>query len=293
MHLFRWFAFPRAFAFALAIPVSLVAATGLGAEVADLTSKKLSNPTAYIPSQCYTKIVDADGKVHNPCFTCHVRSRMPTWINDHDLQLSYAFPAAATKNPWSNLFKDRTGDMAAISDAEIIAYVRQDNYRDEDGEITLAARLADLPPGWDSDKDGKWDGFVPDGFFAFDDDGFDRAPDGGLTGWRAFAYTPLPGGFWPANGSTDDVLIRLPEAYRRDAAGNPDLQVYKLNLAVVEALITRRDVPIDAVDETTYGVDLDHDGRLATADTVVFDWAPLKGRTMSYVGAAKALYDDG
>ena len=50
--------------------------------------------------------------------------------------------------------------------------------------------------------------------FDFDDEGFDHAPDGTPTGWRAFAYMPLPSTFWPANGSTDDVLIRLPEAYR-------------------------------------------------------------------------------
>jgi len=280
----RWF---------IAISAAIVLAATAGAMAEDLTSKELSNPTAYIPSQCYTKIVDDQNRVHNPCFTCHVRSRAPTWINDFDLQLSHAFPGPAMKNPWLNLFKDRSAEIAATPDAEILAYIRKDNYRAADGGIVLAKTLANPPAGWDADGDGKWSGFTPDCHFAFDAEGFDRDPAGSPTGWRAFAYTPLPGGFWPTNGSTDDVLIRLPKAYRQTADGTPDLATYKVNLAIIEALINRRDVPIDPVDETAYGVDLNRDGTLGTAEKVAYDWAPLKGRDMSYVGAAKALQDAG
>lgn len=254
----------------------------------NLVDRRLSNPTAYIPSQCYTETEDATGEVHNPCFTCHVRSRAPNHINDQDLQLEYAFPTPALENPWTNLFVDRSAAIAAVPDAEIDAYVRTGNYFDADGTITLARKLAVPPAEWDEDSDGAWAGYVPDCHFDFDGEGFDRAPDGRLTGWRAFAYVPLPGGFWPTNGSTDDVLIRLPEIYRTDAAGHLDRTIYKTNLAITEALITRGDVAIDPVEEAPLGVDLDKDGRLGIAEAVVFDWAPLEGRHMSYVGAARA-----
>lgn len=103
--------------------------------------------------------------------------------------------------------------------------------------------------------------------------------------------TLIIGSFSPASGSTDDVLIRLPEAYRQDRDGNPDWTAYAINLAIVEALIHRADVAIDPVDEARYGVDLDKDGKNDIADHVAFDWAPLEGRNMSYVGRAGALQD--
>ncbi len=130
---------------------------------------------------------------------------------------------------------------------------------------------------------------MPDAYFRFDEDGYDLAPDGSRTGWRAFAYTPLPGSFSPASGSTDDMLVRLPEAYRQDRNGNPDWTAYAINLAIVEAMIHRTDIPIDAVDEARYGIDLDKDGRISTADHVAYDWAPLEGRNMAYVGRAGDL----
>jgi hypothetical protein len=58
-------------------------------------------------------------------------------------------------------------------------------------------------------------------------------------------------------------------------------------MAIVEALITRRDVAIDPVDETQWGVDIDKDGTLAVSHRVAFDWAPLQNRNMSYVGQAR------
>ncbi len=249
----------------------------------------LDNPTAFIPPQCYTETMDADGVAHNPCFTCHVRGRGPNYVNDSDLQLSYAFPEPALVNPWTNLFEDRRDRVAAISDDEILSYIRKDNYLTADGTIRLARVLADPPKGWDADGDGKWSGYVPDAYFRFDSEGYDISPDGDRTGWRAFAYTPLPGSFSPASGSTDDVLIRLPAAYRESAAGAPDWTAYRVNLAIVEALIRRADIAISPVDEARYGVDLDKDGTLGTADHIAFDWAPLEGRTMSWVGRAREL----
>ncbi|MGY9046902.1 hypothetical protein P775_25880 [Puniceibacterium antarcticum] len=255
----------------------------------DLTTTTLDNPTAYIPPQCYTKTLDDAGVAHNPCQTCHVSARRPNFVNDPVLQQSYAMPGPALVNPWTNLFVDRTGVVAATDPAEIKAYVEQDNYLGTDGQPILAAKLAEVPVDWDSNGDGQWAGYVPDSYFAFDEEGFDHAPDGRLSGWRAFAYQPLPGGFWPTNGSGDDVLIRLPQAYRQDASGAVDLEVYKTNLSITEALIRRADVAIEPTDETAMGVDLDRDGVMGRATEVVFSFAPLDGEMMYWAGLAGTL----
>ncbi|MFD2172585.1 hypothetical protein [Rhodobacter lacus] len=257
--------------------------------VVDLKTTVLKNRTAYIPPQCYTKTEDAAGAVHNPCFTCHVESRAPHFINDDDLQTAYSLPGPALKNPWTNLFVDRRAEVAKVSDDEILAYIRTGNYLDHEGRNLLAAKLADLPPEWDVNGDGRWNGFTPDVTYNFDADGFDIGADGRMTGWRAFAYYPLNGAFWPTNGATDDVMIRLPAAYRETADGTENRLVYETNLAIVEALIRRAPVPIAPTDETALGVDLDHDGKLGQALFVAFDWAPKEGRTMSWVGLAKSL----
>ena len=226
---------------------------------------------------------------HNPCQTCHVWSRAPHYVNDPDVQLSYAFAAPALKNPWTNLFVDRRAEIAATSNADILAWARDDNYFDANGAPLLQTRLADVPEAWDYDGDGTWSGFVPDSYYNFDADGFDHRPDGSLTGWRAFAYQPLPGTFWPTNGSTDDVMIRLPEIYRQDEAGTESLAIYKLNLAITEALLKRQDVAIDKTDETVYGVDLDRDGTLGRTERIAFAFAPNKGVNMHWVGMANTL----
>ncbi len=230
--------------------------------------------TPYIPPQCYTRSQDAHGRVHNPCFTCHVDALAPNYIGDGDLQLGYAFGPPARVNPWTNLFVDRSAEIAAISDDTMRAYVRQDNYAASATSPGLVARLATLPPAWDSDGDGRWSGWTPDVAFRFDDAGFDRRADGGYTGWRAYAYFPLPGAFWPTNGSFGDVMIRLPVAFREDAAGHLDRRIYATNLAILEAMIARRDVAIDATDEQLVHVDLDGDGRLGRARVVRYRWKP-------------------
>lgn len=252
-------------------------ANGVHAAGAPVTprSRVLENAHAYIPPQCYTKTQGDDGRVYNPCFACHVDGQRPNFVRDADLQLSYAFPAPARQNPWSNLFVDRRAAIAGIGDDAVLAYVRTDNYPRE-GE---AARAADA--------------YIPRAHFAFDERGFDRGPDGSYSGFRAVAYLPFPGTFFPTNGSAGDVLIRLPAEFREDERGAADLDVYALNLAIVESLIKNRDVPIPELDERRYGVDVDRDGALGKARVVRFDWAPLRGRTMSYVGRARLLQAEG
>ena len=253
----------------------------------------MQNPAAYIPPQCYTKTVDESGatkgREHNPCFACHNAGLAPNFVNDADLQTTYTMPEFARTNQWKNLFVDRTDAIAAVSDAQILAYVRTDNYHEAKGGIALATTLANIPSTWDANGNGRWDGYVPDAYFQFDAEGFDRNPQGGYTGWRAFAYTPFLGTFWPTNGSTDDVLIRLAPAFRQNRQGGFDLAVYRVNLAIVEALIRRADVPIEPVDERDFEVDLNRDGSLDEADRVVYRWAPSAGENMQYVGAAGAL----
>jgi hypothetical protein len=259
----------------------------------DLTSKVLVNEAAYIPSQCYTKTIDSQEQVHNPCYSCHIPTEEPNYLNDSDLQISYSFADYANTNQWINLFTDRSQAVAAISDQEILDYVRGDNYLDAQGRIILAQTLETLPTGWDYDEDGDWDGYTPDCYLNFNDEGFDVDPQGNLTGWRAFGYAPFLGTFWPTNGSTDDVFIRLPTVLRNDIDGNFDLQTYKVNLAIVEAIIKRQDVELEA-SYTENGVDLDKDGNLyGTATQVVYDWAPLEGRYMYFVGQGKVAQDAG
>lgn len=284
----------RAHGFFASLPIAIaLTASTPPIHAIDLLSRATQNDAAYIPPQCYTDTIDLNGDVHNPCYSCHQVSTAPNFANDQALQLSYDFAEYSLINRWSNLFIDRSRDVIAISDAEIIDYISVDNYRDDMGRLILAERLRDLPPDWDYDGDGRWDGFIPDCWYDFDDEGFDRDPEGRDTGWRTFGYYPFLGTFWPTNGSTDDVLIKLPASMRKDAAGNYDRTIYKLNLAIVEALIKRSDVPIDAADETALGVDLDKDGSLGTATVIAYDWAPIEGRTMSYVGRAKTLLASG
>lgn len=258
----------------------------------DLTGQQLADFMPFVPPQCFTKTaVAATKQVANPCYSCHTQGKAPNFLDDSALQLAYDFAnpqrTAQKKNPWTNLFNDYSDAVAKVSDDSITRYVRQNNYRDSQGRITLAQRLADVPAGWDADHDSHWDGYTPDAYFHFDTAGYDHAPDGGYSGWRAFAYTPVPGSFIPANGSFDDVLIRLPTAFRRNDAGAFDIQIYTLNFAIVESLIKQADVAIDPVDEASYKVDLNRNGRLDVAHRVVYDWAPLDGRQMQWVGQAR------
>jgi hypothetical protein len=244
----------------------------------------LPNPFAYIPAACWTRTRDDAGQVVNTCYACHVPADAPNFVGDDDLQRARDLPPAAADNPWKNLLAPPPA--APETDAEILAYVRRDNYFDDAGEIALARALEPLPAAWDGEGDRRWDGYRPDAYFRFDDRGFDRRPDGSPTGWRAYAFTPVVGSF-PTNGAMSDALIRLAAPYREDARGEPDLAVYAVNLAITEALIKRADVALDATaDERALGVDLDRDGRLGTARRVAFDGRPGGITGMRWVGRA-------
>ena len=222
------------------------------------------NREAVVPPMCYTR---TEGK-HNPCYVCH-QSRIggrPNAMNDGELQRAYSFSDFGTTNHWSNLFEDRSERVAAISDEEILAWVAQDNYSE------LAPRL----------RKTDFEGYIPDlenlhlGAGAFDGEGFAKDD----SHWVAFNYKPMPSTFWPTNGATDDVMIRLPAIYRSTADGQYSRDVYKTNLALVEANIKRLgSITVNGVDERVIGEDLDGDGKLGKIDRIT--------KTDRYVGAAK------
>lgn len=256
-----------------------------------------NNKAAYITSQCYTKTVDEEGNIHNPCFSCHINSKEPNYINDYTLQETYDFGEYSKTNRFKNLFKDRTELINQISNNEIIDYIRESNYIKND-TLILAKKLEIVPKEWDINGNGKWDGYMPDCYFNFDNEGFDKTPDGNLTGWRSFAYYPFLGTFWPTNGSTDDVLIRLPKEFRENINQEFDLEVYKLNLSIVEALIKQKNISINEVNEKKYDVDLNQNGKLDIAKEIVFKWekpsynsstGKIENFSMQYVGYSKSL----
>lgn len=97
----------------------------------------------------------------------------------------------------------------------------------------------------------------------------------------------------PTNGSTDDVMIRLPEIFRQDENNQYSREIYKINLAIIEAMMKKENVSITEFDENKIGVDLDKNGKLNKANKIVFLWNPLKNQNMTYVGKAKKVLADG
>jgi hypothetical protein len=225
--------------------------------------KAMYNREAIIPPMCYTK---TEGK-HNPCYVCHqnsIEGRENT-MDDGDLQDAYSFSHKGETNHWKNLFEDRSERVSKISNKKILQWVREDNYSE------LAARL----------KEANFKGWIPDlenlqeGPTAFEENGM--AKDG--SHWVAFNYKPFPSTFWPTNGSTDDVMIRLDKDYRSDSKGQYSEQVYRANLAIVEANIKGlNEISTNSIDEKILQTDLNNDGALNTINKIVV--------LNSYVGAA-------
>jgi hypothetical protein len=192
-------------------------------------------------------------------------------MNDRDLQAAYSFSDVGMTNHWKNLFEDKQSRIAAISDEEIQNYVNQDNYSE------LAGRL----------QEKGFKGYIPDlqnlqlGAGAFDDEGF--AKDG--SHWVAFNYKPFPSTFWPTNGATDDVMIRLAAPFRTGKDGQYSRDVYKANLAILEAAIKGvTSISSLPVDERLTGRDLDGDGQMMISHTV--------NAQTAWAGAAEGTFFD-
>ena len=205
------------------------------------------NPEAVIPPQCYTK---TEGK-HNPCYVCHQSyndKKRSNQMSDGTLQGSYDFSDVGLKNSWKNLFIDRSDQINQVSDKKILSYIDQDNYS----------------PLIDWMKTDAWSGVVPEisnlekGAAAFDENGL--AHDGSM--WVAFNYKPLPSTFWPTNGSTDDVMIRLPEAFYH-INGQKSLDAYYVNLALVEmAVLDIKKTTVPPISEITLNLDVNANGKI-------------------------------
>jgi hypothetical protein len=237
--------------------------------------KIINTRGAYIPSMCYTKTLDENDEVINPCYSCHTNGTIPNFKNDSNLQQELVFPPEMLTNPYSNLFQDHSEKIAAQSDKEILDYVRQSNYI-KNQQIVLAKKLPI-----------DWPGYRPDSYFNFDSDGFDRTPEGGYSLWRAFRYYPFPGTFWPTNGSADDVLIRLDAAFSKNLKAEFDLQTYIINLAIVESLVKQKTIQLKTIiDEKKYQQDLNQNGKLDNAKIITF---PPK----SYIGYAAIMQQKG
>jgi len=230
----------------------------------------VANLEASIPPLCYTKTHGTS----NPCWACHTHPRAPNQLEDADLQEAYAFSDVGLENHWTNLFVDRRPAIAATTDEALLGWIRTDNYAPL--RAALAGRVG--YPGWVPDVDLT---------AGFDADGF--AKDG--SGWRALRYAPFVGTFWPTNGSSDDVFVRLPRTFRVDAAGVPSPALERANYAILEAAVAGdprqgdRDVVrhVGPVDETAAALDLDGDGRVGgVVDT-------LRGLPATYVGGAAAV----
>lgn len=261
---------------ALALSAAVLAALGCGKRAPDYdplavaaSAVKVENREAPVPAVCYTKT----GGESNPCWACHTSAHGTNTLADWELQEEYAFSDAALENHWTNLFVDRSADIAAVGDDAILDYIRTDNYAPL--RRALLARAS------------SYKGFIPDLDLAlgFDEEGFAR--DG--SGWRAVRYKPFPGGFWPTNGSTGDVFIRLPAAFRTDAEGRSSRPIYALNLALLEAAIAADpaapnaalDREVEPVDERLVGADLDGDGAQTSGVTKIQKLPPR------YAGAAR------
>ena len=203
------------------------------------------NPEAPIPSQCYTK---TDGR-HNPCYVCHqsypLGENRVNSLNDGFLQGSYIFSDHGVNNSWVNLFKDRRSYIESVSDDFINDYVSQDNY-------------SALVSWMQSDQ---WQGETPNienlhlGAQAFEENGL--AKDGSR--WVAFNYKPLPSTFWPTNGATDDVMIRLAPKFS-EINGEFSEDVYFANLSLLEmAIKDTQEISTPPLNEAIVDADLDGD----------------------------------
>ena len=153
------------------------------------------------------------------------------------------------KNHWRNLFIDRSEMIASISDEEIKQWINEDNYS------PFIEKLQ---------ADSEWQGEIahiqnlayPQQ--AFDELGFARDK----SHWVAFNYKPFLSTFWPTNGSTGDVMIRLGAPFR-ELNGQYNQDVYIANLSLVEMAIKGLEqLSTPSISEQAIGVDLNGNNRL-------------------------------
>ena len=213
-----------------------------------IKNNEIYNPESVIPPQCYTK---TEG-TYNPCMACHQsypsQDARPNIMNDGDLQGDYQFSDEVMTNSWKNLFIDRTLQISEIKDSFIREWVSQDNYQpflqtNKQHPQLKAITLQNLAK--------------PQTAFAQNGLANDNSH------WVAFNYKPFPSTFWPTNGSTGDVMIRL-EPQFREVNGQFNQDVYFANLSLVEMSIKRLErISVPNIDERHIGADLNGDDKLS------------------------------
>lgn len=230
---------------------------------------RFHNVEAVIPPQCYTK----HEKKYNPCMTCHQNYPLgsrPNAMNDGKLQEEYAFSEVGVFNKWVNLFEDRSERIKKISHQEVVDYIYTDNY------TPLIKAL---------ENDATYQGPIPKinnlqlGAEAFDNLGF--AKDGSQ--WVAFNYKPFPSTFWPTNGSTDDVIVRLPKPFRQACGSDAENKAaYITNLSIMEMSVKDlATISTPQIDENAVCTDLNGDGQLTKVTSIA--------ARDSYIGGASSI----
>lgn len=229
-----------------------------------LTSGEVYNAESVIPPQCYTRTA----QVNNPCYVCHQsyqQDTRPNMMADGSLQGNYEFSDLGMQNHWKNLFIDRRSMIADISDTAIDAYVNEDNYSSWVAELKASDFSGDIPELTHLAH--------PDNAFG----AYGVAKD--KSHWVAFNYKPFPSTFWPTNGSTGDVMLRLPKAFR-EIEGKYSFDAYFANLTLVEmAIKDAQGLSVPPVSEVALNRDLNSDGILS--DTITY-----MRRQSHYVGDA-------
>ena len=240
------------------------------------TQGDIYNAEAVIPPQCYTK---TDGK-NNPCWACHTNKTARNFKSDWPLQREYAFSDLGLTNNWDNLFSDHSSITQQISNQGMLDYIREDNY----SEFKTAMEKQVNYAGWTPDIDLH---------AGFDNEGF--ALDGSW--WRSFVYKPFLGTFFPTNGATDDTMIRLPKPFYTDENGELSKEIYKINLAIVEATMTtggNANTPtnrkVEPLDEAIAHVDLNGDGKLTQGVTTIANLPKFYVGSASRYPVKKNLY---
>ncbi len=252
---------------------------------------KYNNPTAYIPTECYTDtgIVKNKEAFANPCYVCHNGGNTPVdnagdWLNQLDFG---RFPT--NENPWFNatapektiekpidnqgtkwtefnpvskVVKDNKRGIQVVVDNWIKKNNWEKAYQNqiEIGTGKLGKYKLDMPPLY------KWDGteFVKTDFI--DSKGFiytseTEHSNNTNTWWRAYDWKHFPG-FFPTNGRLDSAMIRLPEKFRKEN-GIYNKEVYKINLSILECSVKQitRDCEVEPLDKSLldkYNIQYEH-----------------------------------
>ncbi len=226
---------------------------------------KYTNPTAYIPTECYTDtgIIRNKEAFANPCYVCHNAGNTPVdnagdWLNQIDLG---RFPT--NENPWYNatapektiekpidnqgtkwtefdpiykVVKDnKKGIQVYIED-----WIKKNNWEKAyQNQLTLGTgKLGkykfDMPPlyRWNGNDFEKTDFIDNEGFIYSSETEHSNNTN---TWWRAYDWKHFPG-FFPTNGRLDSAMIRLPEKFRKEN-GVFNKEIYKINLSLLECAL--------------------------------------------------------